>query len=151
MRIHFFLLSILCFLSVSCDLENSSPTFDIVYKNDKAGNTIHGSKTDLINKIRGGADIKIGWGSKGKSHTIEHLSTPIWLAIMDETEVIAHLDPQVLSQIDWENLSGGYADSTLVKQEWRVAITTKGEFDAVWIDRTTHKVTKRIPQRHTLT
>ena len=94
-----------------------------------------GSKTELIKYIRGDAEIKIGLGVKGESHSIEHLSEPIWIAILDESEVNAHLDAQVLSKIDWNNLSANYADSALLNQEWRVVITTNGEFDASWFDK----------------
>ncbi len=135
----------------SCQQENVNSNYKIVYKNDKEGNTLKGSKEKLINCIRGGAEIKIGWGSKGKNHRIEHLSEPIWIAILDESEVVAHLDPQVLAKTDWDELTADYADSTLLDQEWRVAITTKGEFDAVWYDRDQGGVIKRIPQNHPMT
>ncbi len=140
----------LCFL-ISCQSEVKESGFKIVYKNDKQGNTLIGSKEQLIQHIRGGAEIKIGWGSKGKNHTIEHLSEPIWIAVIDESEVIAHLDPQVLSKIDWKNLRANYSDSTLLTQEWRVAITTKGEFDAVWVNKIDGTLIKRVPQNHTMT
>lgn len=122
-----------------------------VYKNDKAGNTVLGSKEKLINAIRNGNPVRIAWGSKGKTHTIEHISDPIWIAILDEKEVIAHIDPQVLSRVDWETLSADYSDSTKLNEEWRVAITTKGEFDAVWYDKTNYKLIKRVPQNHVMT
>lgn len=145
-----FVLILFC-LILSCKSEIKESGYKIVYKNDKKGNTLIGSKEKLIQHIRGGAEIKIGWGSKGKNHSIEHLAEPIWLAILDESEVIAHLDAQVFSKTDWENLSSNYSDSTLFNQEWRVAITTKGEFDAVWTNRNDGKLIKRIPQNHTMT
>ncbi len=138
-------------LMVSCYSEKSDSDFKITYKNDNEGNSIIGSKEELINHVRGGATIKIGWGSKGKTHSIEHLSEPIWIAVLDESEVIAHLDAQVLSKIDWVSLSANYADSTLLNQEWRVVITTKGEFDAVWYDRKNNEILKRRPQNHVIT
>ena len=143
-------ITLISILLVSCKSENKNAQYHIVYKNDKSGNVLKGSKEELIKFIRGGADIKIGWGVKGKSHTIEHLSEPIWIAVLDEKEVIAHLDPQVLSKTDWENLSANYADTTLLSQEWRVVITTKGEFDAVWYDRKNGTIIKRRPQNHTI-
>lgn len=142
------LISFVFILLISCESENKYSTFHIVYKNDKEGNVLKGSKEELIKYIRGGAEIKIGWGTKGKSHSIEHLSDPIWLAILDESEVVAHLDAQVLSKTDWNDLSANYADSTLLRQEWRVVITTKGEFDAVWSDRKNRNVIKRSKQNH---
>ena len=145
----FFLLLITVFFS--CQPDNKEAQFKIVYKNDREGKTLKGSKAELIRYIRGGAEIRIGWGGKGKSHRIEHLSDPIWIAVLDETEVIAHLDPQVLSRTDCDGLSANYADSILYHQEWRVVITTKGEFDAVWIDRNTNTLINRRPQNHVIT
>lgn len=145
-----FIISI-CLLIISCKQEKTDTGYKIVYKNNKEGNAIIGSKKKLIDYIRGGAEIKIGWGSKNETHSIEHLSTPIWIAVLDESEIIAHLDPQVLSKTDWDKLSANYSDSTLLTQEWRVVITSKGEFDAVWYDQGTGKVIQRRPQNHIIT
>lgn len=141
---------ILVCLLPSCFPKNQSNEYQLVYKNDKEGKTIVGSKEDLIKAIRLGASIRIGWGSQGKNHTIEHLSEPVWIAILDEKEVIAHLDPQVFSEIDWNNLTATYTDSLEVVNEWRVAITTKGNFDAIWYDRKNHLITRRVPQNHVM-
>ena len=138
-------------LVLSCKQESSQLDYKVVYKNDKDGNTLIGSKKGLIEYIRAGSSIKIGWGSKGKTRSIEHLSEPIWIAVLNESEVVAHLDAQVLSKTDWNNLSANYADSTLLNQEWRVVITTKGEFDAVWYDKYNGKLVRRVPQKHTMT
>ncbi len=138
----------LSFLLLGC--ANSSE-FTLVYKNDAEGNTLAGSKEALINHIRGGSDIKIGWGWQGETRSIEHLSTPIWIAVPNEKEVIVQLDAQVLSKTDWDQLTASYADSSLLDQEWRVVINTNGEFDAVWYDRSKGEVVRRIPQKHTMT
>ncbi len=130
---------------------NRSDEFQIVYKNDGEGNALQGSKQLLIDHIRGGSDIKIGWGWKGETRSVEHLSTPIWILVPNESEVIVHLDPQVLSKTDWEELTANYADSTLLDQEWRVVLNTKGEFDAVWYDRIEGEVVRRVPQKHIMT
>lgn len=142
------LLLTLSYLFSNCQPKSQTSTYQLVYKNDKEGNTVSGSKEALINAIRLGASIKIGWGSQGKAHTIEHLSEPVWIAVLDEKEVVAHLDPQVFSKIDWNNLTATYTDSLSVINEWRVAITTKGEFDAIWYDRKEHTIALRRPQRH---
>ncbi|WP_222983830.1 hypothetical protein [Flagellimonas meishanensis] len=120
-------------------------------KTAKNGEIVEGSKKALISAIRNGADIKIGWGSKGKNHIIEHLATPIWLAILDENEVLAHLSPQVLSNVDWEHLEANYEKKEMIRWEWRVVITSKGSFDAIWYDRKYDTLIKRIPQQHAMT
>lgn len=145
------LIIIITIFMLSCQEKKANAYWSIAYKNDTSGNTVQGSKEQLINAIRQGASIKIGWGSKGKSHQIEHLASPIWIAVLDEKEVVAHLEPQVLSGTDWEQLTANYADTSLVKTEWRVAITTKGEFDAVWYNRKDFTLHKRRPQKHVIT
>jgi len=128
-----------------------SDSWQIVYKSNKEGKRIVGNKQHLMSAIRQGLSIKIGWGSQGKTHTIEHIAEPTWLAILDEQEVVAHLAPQVLSSTDWKTLTGNYANPAQLKEEWRVVIDTKGAFDAVWYDRETHQRTKRVPQQHPMT
>lgn len=144
---------IICFtlLFSSCSNKRVPNEWEIVYKVNRSGEMIIGKKENLINAIRHGADIKIGWGGKGEKYSIEHLSVPIWLAILDEKEVIAHLDPQILSTIQWDSLSANYADPQKLNEEWRVVITSKGEFDAVWYDRKGDSLIKRIPQNHVIT
>ena len=123
----------------------------IVLKTDKNGTVLKGSKLELINAIRNGQDLKIGWGGKREDLSIEHLSTPIWLAILSEKEVMAHLDPQVLSAIDWDSLNANYEDASLLQKEWRVVLTTKGDFDAVWYDKKADTLIRRWPQKHIMT
>ncbi|WP_347925912.1 hypothetical protein [Pontimicrobium sp. SW4] len=135
----------------SCYKNDKSTKIVIALRTDKQGNVIAGSKEQLITSIRNGVDIKVGWGGKGLNHSIEHLAVPIWLSILDETEVVAHLDPQVLSHINWDSLDANYSDTKMLKEEWRVVITSKGTFDAVWYDRELDTVIKRVPQRHVMT
>lgn len=143
-----FFLSIYLILFNACTPSSSPTQWKVVYKNDKKGNQLVGNKEALVNAIRNGASVKIAWGAKGKNHRIEHVSHPIWLAILDETEVIAHLNPQVLSNINWDELTATYSDSTKLKEEWRVVITTKGTFDAIWYNREEDQLIKRVPQNH---
>jgi len=51
---------------VSCKYHTEKPQWNIVYKSDKLGNTLIGSKQDLIDAIRNGNDIKIGGAQKEK-------------------------------------------------------------------------------------
>nr|WP_299343478.1 hypothetical protein [Allomuricauda sp.] len=143
-----FLLALLSSCMQQIPIQND---WQIVLKTDNDGKVLKGSKQALIDAIRNGADLKIGWGVKREDLSIEHLSSPIWLAVLSEQEVMAHLDPQVLSGIDWENLNANYKDSTLLQQEWRVVLTTKGDFDAIWYDRKADTLIQRWPQKHTMT
>ncbi|MEM1339290.1 MAG: hypothetical protein AAF634_10185 [Bacteroidota bacterium] len=139
-----------CFLllAIACQKPSNTASWQLVLKTDKDGSVIAGSKTALIEAIRKGSDLKIGWGAKREALSIEHLSEPIWLAVLSEKEVMAHLDPQVLSGIDWDTLNANYKDLTLLQKEWRVVLTTKGDFDAVWYDRKADTIIRRWPQKH---
>lgn len=137
---------------VSCDQsQEPSSEWTIALRTTKTGEVVKGSKQELITAIRNGADIKIGWGNRGKQHTIEHLSEPIWLAVLDEKEVVASLHPQSLAQTDWDKLESHYSNSNTLHEEWRVSITTKGSFDAIWYDRRGDSLIKRVPQNHAMT
>jgi len=145
------LLGSLLFFLFSCHSSSSSSQWEVVFKSDPQGKTLEGSKAALINAIRKGASIKIGWGGKREDRSIEHLSEPVWIAVLSEQEVVAHLDPQVFSKIDWKTLDSDYADSTLLRKEWRVVLSTKGTFDAVWYDPQDNEIIQRMPQRHPMT
>ena len=125
----------------------------VAYKHDGEGKAIQGSKEKLFSAIRAGKTVRIGWGwyNEDRNLSIEHLADPIWLAIIDQKEVIAHLEPQVLSGIDWTTGTASYADSALLNQEWRVVINTNGSFDAVWYNRKEGEISRRAPQKHLLT
>ncbi|WP_350293536.1 hypothetical protein [uncultured Croceitalea sp.] len=152
MKIVLRIFTLIFFCSIlSCKQEKLKPDFKVVYKNNKKGETLMGSKAELIKYIRAGASIKIGWGSKGKTRSVEHLSEPIWIAVLNESEVVVHLDPHYVATADWNNLTSKFSDTSLVNQEWRVVITTGGNFDAVWYDKFTGTMIKRVPQNHTMT
>lgn len=123
----------------------------VVYKNDKQGNRLQGSKKELIKYIRNGADIKIGWGSQGKTRSVEHLSNPSWIAVLNESEVVVHLQPHYTATTDWDKLTSNFSDTLNINVEWRVVITTKGEFDAVWYNKHKGTLIRRVPQKHTMT
>lgn len=128
-------------------------SWQIAYKHDNSGERLAGSKEELFAAIRAGKSVRIGWGwyNEQRDLSIEHLADPIWLAIIDQKEVIAHLPPQVLSAIDWDTGTANYEKESLLDQEWRVVINTTGDFDAVWYDRKEGKRSRRSPQQHTIT
>jgi len=144
--IHTLLLSIFLLISIISCTENPDTNWEVALKTDKSGKAVEGSKVKLIQAI------KIGWGSKGKTRSIEHLSEPIWLGILNGQEVTAKLHPQLLGgTVDWDNLSANYSNTDVLSQEWRVVLTTKGSFDAIWYDRKGDSLVRHVPQQHPMT
>lgn len=145
------LLVLFTFFNLSCS-DQQKEAWQVAYKHDNSGKTLAGSKEQLFAAIRAGKTVRIGWGwyNATRDLSIEHLADPIWLAIIDQKEVIAHLPPQVLSGINWETGTASYEEEALLDQEWRVVINTTGAFDAVWYNRKEGKRSRRSPQRHTI-
>lgn len=133
------------------DKNNNSEEWKPALRIQEDGSVLLGSTESLIDALRKGYNLRLAWGWKKEDKSIEHIVDPIWIAIINEEEVIVHLDPQVLSRVDWENQSANYEDSTLHDYEWRVVISTKGAFDAVWYNRKTNEVHRRMPQKHLMT
>ncbi len=146
MKTRILILSLVLF---SCQILLAQGWQPVLRINEK-GEVIAGSKDQLIQNIRQGKNVKIAWGWKRDNKSIEHISEPTWIAIMNEQDVLFHLDPQVFGGIEWEDRAGTFENKNL-KEEWRVIIDTNGTFDAVWYDRDNHEVTKRMPQRHRIT
>lgn len=137
------LLGIVSFIAIlgSCQQQTGSNTYKVVYRNGEDGNGLYGSRQDLIQQIRGGADIKVGWGSKGKTRSIEHLAEPIWISVLNEDHVRVLLEPHYVTS----------SDTSEVNQEWRVTMSTRGEFDALWYDKYIGEAVRIVPQRHPMT
>ncbi len=82
---------LLCIL-ISC--QSSTPTtsgWQLVYKNDVDGKALFGDKTQLVDAVRLGYPIRIGWGSS----RIEHVATVDFLTIFNGEEVFAQIKPIV--------------------------------------------------------
>ena len=65
---------VLLFLFGCSPKASTSDSWEVVLKTDKEGVVLKGSKAALMNAIRGGADIKIGWGGNREnlSHMVGH-------------------------------------------------------------------------------
>lgn len=58
-----------------------------VFQNDAEGNAVFGNKTDLMDAVRLGYPIRIGWGS----NRVEHVADADFLTIFDGEEVFAQI------------------------------------------------------------
>ncbi len=84
--LYFFLFCIV----MSC--QSSTPTsagWQLVYKNDANGQAIYGKKEQLLDAVRLGYPIRIGWGSS----RVEHVADADFLTIFNGTEVFAQIKP----------------------------------------------------------
>ena len=120
-----------------------------VYKHDKNGDALNGSIDSLINGIRNGYDVRIGWGWEREVADsilrLEHMAEPLFLTIIQEKNVSVVIDahPLLQSYLDVENQKFGEGGHI-----WQCVLTTKGTFNAQVHERSTGELIKDWPQRH---
>ena len=80
---------LLCLLT---NCQSPTPTasgWQLVYKNDADGQALFGNKEQLLDAVRLGYPIRIGWGS----NRVEHVATADFLTIFNGSEVFAQIKP----------------------------------------------------------
>jgi len=92
------ILLLLCLTVVSCYNSENSSEWRLIYHNDSDGHVISGNKDDLLNAVRAGYPIRIGWGLRSRRDstvTIEHVCDAKFLSIINGNDVFAQIDPIV--------------------------------------------------------
>lgn len=127
----------------------ASSGWDLVYKHDKNGQTIAGDKTQLIDAIRHGYSVRVGWGwERMRDDTLirlEHMAEPIFLSIIREQDIAAVIDahPLLENYLDIQQQTfreGGHI--------WQCVLSTTGTFNAKVYHRATGELLRDLPQRH---
>lgn len=89
-------------LLCSCNSNNlkEKETFNqgwsLVYKHDKQGQPLFGDKQKVIEAVRNGLSVKIGYGGQSNTRSIEHVAEAQFLTILsvsDTIEVFAQISP----------------------------------------------------------
>jgi len=66
--------------------------WQLVFRNGPDGETISGSKSELLEAVRNGYPIRMGWGIRRASDTtksVEHVADAVFMTIANGTEVFA--------------------------------------------------------------
>ena len=123
----------------------------LLYRHGPDGEPLAGSIEALLAAIREGQMLRIGWGfsreRKGQQIALEHLIEPVFVTAVDAEHVSAQL-PEHIAQRAYHDVDNAFFDNPAVM--WRGLMTTRGTFDAVWVDRATGKTVRRYPQRAAL-
>lgn len=92
-KLKFAPLFLVCVFFACQQQEQIVAEWQLVFETDKDAKTVYGSKAELIELVRKGHPIRIGWESKGETHSVEHTIDVNFLTIANEKEVFAQLDP----------------------------------------------------------
>ncbi|MEM8847249.1 MAG: hypothetical protein AAGD17_09130 [Bacteroidota bacterium] len=127
-RIGLLLLLIVLF---SCETSTSTQENDwqLVYRNDANGKTLFGEKQELLNAVRNGNPVKIGFGGqlrRDTTLTIEHVFEAHFFTILNDSEVYAQMSPIIgqnpLIEKDTTNI-------LFRNTQWNIIVGTNGFSD----------------------
>lgn len=77
---------------ISCKRDNqSNEGWQLVFKNNENGQTTYGDKSKLIDAVRLGYPVRIGWGG----NRVEHIANADFLTIFEGKEVFAQINTVV--------------------------------------------------------
>ncbi len=96
-------------MSLSCSLKVlDSETWQLVYRNDAEGETVFGDKSQLLDAVRSGLPIRVGFGGRSQADTtrsVEHVADAQFLSILDGDEVFAQIT-QIIGQAPAREANG---------------------------------------------
>ncbi|WP_139135233.1 hypothetical protein [Roseivirga sp. 4D4] len=123
-------------LSYGCSFKvPESETWQLVYRNDAEGNTVFGDKSQLLDAVRNGLPIRIGFGGRSRidsTRSVEHVADAQFLSILDGDEVFAQIT-QIIGQAPARE-----ADGTKIRfrtnNKWTTIRGTNGYSTGLMVD-----------------
>lgn len=130
------LLILSCCILSNCGIENQAqPTWHLVYKNSQKGETLYGSKQDLIDALRMGSPLRVGFGGsrvQDTTRSIEHIADAELITITNSEDVFAQVSTFIGQTPALE------ADTVTIKQKaqnkFNWIIGTNGTMSGLSID-----------------
>lgn len=129
-----------------CAVPDCTPSWRLAYQHDTNGQRLAGSKEALFDAVRRGYPIRLTWGMAlpERNISVEHAAEPVFTTIANGAEVVAHLPEHIGQQSYWDPKQATFDNPAVM---WRGIMTTAGDFDAVFVNRATGDVVRRLPQK----
>lgn len=124
-----------------------SDTWQLIYQTDAQGNITYGSKQDLIDKVRSGQPLRIGWMSRRRSDTtksVEHHVNAQFSTIANGQEVFAQITPFMAQRPD---LTSDTLSMTLMTSQLHWILGTNGTISSTNIDFVKDTAVSNPPSR----
>lgn len=109
--------------------------WQLIFKNDKEGKAIHGSKTALLKAVLKGYPVRIGWASRRADDTtksVEHFTNAAFLTIANSKELFAQIEP-IIGQnpiLDGDSLAINFRE----RFRWVMMVGSNGFSDRLTLD-----------------
>ncbi|MEM7549593.1 MAG: hypothetical protein AAF363_07960 [Bacteroidota bacterium] len=107
--------------SVSFSAYSQEGRWKLVYEHNESGEVISGSKSDLIEAVRSGKDVKLGWKMGGAGQFVEHYAEVQFLTIM-EGEVYGQISPILSQEPSFAKKTVGFREGL----KWSLIASTTG-------------------------
>lgn len=113
----------------------------MVYSHDEAGNALEGDKNDLIDAVRKGYPVRMGFGGRRSQDTtksVEHIVDAHFLTIANSEEVFGQIEP-IIGQhpgLTMDTLNVTFRED----REWTIIIGTNGFSDRLTTDRLNNEI-----------
>ncbi len=122
-----------------CKLDTTNENhrgWELTYRNDGTGKSLFGNKEDLIDAIRKGYPVRIGFGGRRANDTtksVEHIVDVHFLTIANSKEVFGQIHPIIGQnpQLEKDTLSITFRENI----EWTIMVGTNGFSDRLTTDR----------------
>lgn len=150
---HIYVLVVLVAIALTSCQQNQKVTNDtnqewrLIYKNDKNGKHLYGSKEELLQMARKGYPIRVGWASRRARDTtksVEHTSDATFVTIANGKELFTQITPFWAQRPD---LNSDTLSMTLlpIKSSW--ILGTNGYISSVSEDHRKDTVASYPPSR----
>ncbi|MET1260695.1 hypothetical protein ABV409_15210 [Flagellimonas sp. DF-77] len=134
-----------CLCSCRPEANKTAQEWRLVYKNDRHGQTLEGDKNALLEAVRQGGPIRVGWASRRQSDTtksVEHLVDAEFMTIANGKEVFAQITPFLAQRPD---LTSDTLSMTLLPSHSYWILGTNGTISSVGHDYIKDTVITRAP------
>lgn len=125
----------------------------LLLAHDANGKVEQGDHEQIVNAVRQGCQIRIAWGNKGPTSSIEHIADPMWISIRNGNDIEIQIggflvNQNVLGEPPEDHPKRERFGGTEKVVEWRASLRTNGTFNAVWFYPHNGEFITRVPQRH---
>jgi len=117
-----------------------------VFSSDPQGKDAGGSRQALIDALRRGSPLRVGWGeadADGK-WKVEEFADARFTNLMDGRDVVAQLDDAMIQTNYTDASKAGLRDPAM---SWHALASTDGRLEAIMVETATGKVARKLVQR----
>lgn len=131
-------LSIIAVFLLICSI-GYGQKWTMVYQNDAKGAMVSGSLNELIEAVRAGLPIRVGWSGQSPTdpnRKVEHVANAKFLTIMSNKTVFAQIDPIIGQTPDFTKQFIELKEGTT----WVMIAASNGKSDSMMTDTKTGEI-----------